>query len=163
MTDPIIESLPPAAECIEAVRAWLLDLPQQPKAYLHTFGCQLNVADGEKLAGLLTQMGYAITEEIGEASLILYNTCAVRENAEDRVFGTLGSIKHLKTENPGLILCVTGCMTAQETVAEKLRKSYPYVDIVLGSSAVQRLPTVSFSRALRTPYTTSAPASIAFK
>lgn len=145
MTDPITESLPPAAECIEAVRTWLLDLPQQPKAYLHTFGCQLNVADGEKLAGLLTEMGYAITEEISEASLILYNTCAVRENAEDRVFGTLGSIKHLKTEHPGLILCVTGCMTAQESVAEKLRKSYPYVDVVLGSSAVQRLPQMLYA------------------
>lgn len=131
--------LPPAEECIRAVREWLSERPEQPLAYLHSFGCQLNVADGEKLTGILTAMGYGITDDVTKASLILYNTCAVREHAEDRVFGTLGSIKRLKTENPGLILCVTGCMTAQQSVADKIARSYRYVDIVLGSSAVQRL------------------------
>ncbi|MCR5718146.1 MAG: tRNA (N6-isopentenyl adenosine(37)-C2)-methylthiotransferase MiaB [Oscillospiraceae bacterium] len=126
--------------CIRTVRAWTDSLPQKPLAYVHTFGCQLNAADGEKLCGLLQEMGYGMTDSTQQASLILYNTCAVRENAEDRVFGTLGSIKKLKLENPALVLCVTGCMTAQPTVAEKLRKSYPYVDIVLGSNAVQKLP-----------------------
>ena len=127
-------------EQIRTVRAWTEAFPQTPLAYVHTFGCQLNVADGEKLTGLLQAMGYGTTDTVENASLILYNTCAVRENAEDRVFGTLGSIKKLKLENPALILCVTGCMTAQPSVAEKLRKSYPYVDIVLGSNAVQKLP-----------------------
>ncbi|MBP0974096.1 MAG: tRNA (N6-isopentenyl adenosine(37)-C2)-methylthiotransferase MiaB [Oscillospiraceae bacterium] len=131
---------------MRTVREWLAQRPEQPLAYLHSFGCQLNVADGEKLTGLLEAMGYGMTGDPAEASLILYNTCAVRENAEDRVFGTLGSIKHLKTANPGLILCVTGCMTAQESVAEKLRRSYPYVDIVLGSSAVQRLPQMLYAK-----------------
>ena len=139
------ERYPETAECIRAVREWLSERPSQPLAYLHTFGCQLNVADGEKLAGLLQEMGYAMTDDVNAASLILYNTCAVRENAEDRVFGTIGSIKKRKSENPGLILCVTGCMTAQKTVAEKIRRSYPYVDIVLGSSAVQKLPQMLYA------------------
>ncbi len=137
--------LPETAECIRAVRGWLEERPVQPLAYLHTFGCQLNVADGEKLSGLLQEMGYGITDDVNAASLILYNTCAVRENAEDRVFGTLGSIKRRKQENPGLILCVTGCMTAQQTIADKIRQSYPYVDIVIGSSAVQKLPQMLYA------------------
>ncbi|MBR3629652.1 MAG: tRNA (N6-isopentenyl adenosine(37)-C2)-methylthiotransferase MiaB [Oscillospiraceae bacterium] len=146
MTDPQLAGLPETEACIRAVREWLSQRPEQPLAYLHSFGCQLNVADGEKLTGLLMAMGYGMTEEPEKASLILYNTCAVRENAEDRVFGTLGSIKHLKTQNPALILCVTGCMTAQESVAEKIRRSYPYVDIVIGSSAVQRLPQMLYAK-----------------
>ena len=139
------EQYPETSECIRAVREWIAERPVQPLAYLHTFGCQLNVADGEKLAGLLQEMGYAMTDDVTAASLILFNTCAVRENAEDRVFGTIGSIKKRKTENPGLILCVTGCMTAQKSVAEKIRQSYPYVDIVLGSSAVQKLPQMLYA------------------
>lgn len=137
--------LPSPEECIRAIREWLSERPGQPLAYLHSFGCQLNVADGEKLTGILTAMGYGMTEDVTKASLILYNTCAVREHAEDRVFGTLGSIKKLKTENPGLILCVTGCMTAQQSVADKIATSYPYVDIVLGSSAVQRLAQMLYA------------------
>ena len=139
------EQYPETSECIRAVREWIAERPVQPLAYLHTFGCQLNVADGEKLAGILQEMGYAMTDDVTAASLILFNTCAVRENAEDRVFGTIGSIKKRKTENPGLILCVTGCMTAQKSVAEKIRQSYPYVDIVLGSSAVQKLPQMLYA------------------
>lgn len=138
-------NLPETAECIRAVREWLGERPAKPLAFLHTFGCQLNVADGEKLSGLLQEMGFGTTDDPEEASLILYNTCAVRENAEDRVFGTIGSIKKRKRENPGLILCVTGCMTAQPSVADKLKKSYPYVDIVLGSNAVSQLPQMLYA------------------
>ncbi len=144
-TKPESVGLPSTEDCIKAIRVWLAGCPSQPLAYLHSFGCQLNTADGEKLAGLLTAMGYAMTDDVQQASLILYNTCAVRENAEDRVFGTLGSIKKLKRENPGLILCVTGCMTAQPQIADKIAQSYPYVDIVLGSSAVQRLPQMLYA------------------
>lgn len=140
-----LTGLPAAEDCIRDICAWLTERPVQPLAYLHSFGCQLNAADGEKLTGLLTAMGYAMTDDVQQASLILYNTCAVRENAEDRVFGTLGSIKKLKKENAGLILCVTGCMTAQPQIAEKIAQSYPYVDIVLGSSAVQRLPQMLYA------------------
>ncbi len=157
-----LEHLPTTPECIRNVREWLGERPAKPLAYVHTFGCQLNVADGEKLSGLLQEMGYALTDDPEKASLILYNTCAVRENAEDRVFGTLGNIKRRKQEDPGLIIAVTGCMTAQEQVAEKLKRSYPFVDIVLGSNAVARLPQMLYAhmQGLRHAWDTAVSADI---
>ena len=140
-----LNDLPSTDECIKAVRNWISQFPEQPLAYIHSFGCQLNVADGEKISGILKSLGYGLTDIPEKASLILYNTCAVRENAENHVFGTLGSIKKLKQQNPGLILCVVGCMTAQKQVAEKIRKSYPYVDIVLGTSALNRLAQLLYA------------------
>ena len=110
------------------------------KAYVRSFGCQLNVSDGEKIKGLLKQMGYVFTEDEHEADLIILNTCAVRENAEDRVFGIVGSMKKLKELKPSLIIGIAGCMTAQEHIAGRIRKSYPQVDIVLGTSAISALP-----------------------
>lgn len=136
---------PEREECIRIVREWISERPEQPLAYLHSFGCQLNEAEGEKLRGVLRSMGYGFTEDLHSASLILFHTCAVRENAEDRVFGTLGSIKKLKEEDPARILCVTGCMTAQPHIAEKIRRSYRYVDIVLGTSAVSKLPQMLYA------------------
>ena len=112
----------------------------QPKAYIRSFGCQLNVSDGEKIKGLLRQMGYSFTEDEHEADLIILNTCAVRESAEDRVFGIVGSMKKLKELKPSLIIGIAGCMTAQSHIAEKIKKSYPQVDIVLGTSAISALP-----------------------
>lgn len=110
------------------------------KAYVRSFGCQLNVSDGEKIKGLLKQIGYSFTENENEADLIILNTCAVRESAEDRVFGIIGSMKKLKELNPSLIIGVSGCMTAQEHIAEKIKKSYPQVSFVLGTSAINSLP-----------------------
>lgn len=110
------------------------------KAYVRSFGCQLNVSDGEKIKGQLRKMGYDFTEEESEADLIILNTCAVRESAEDRVFGIVGSMKKLKELKPSLIIGIAGCMTAQEHIAEKIKKSYPQVDIVLGTSAINALP-----------------------
>ena len=109
-------------------------------AYVRSFGCQLNVSDGEKLKGLLKKMGYGFTEDESAADLIILNTCAVRENAEDRVFGIVGSMKKLKELKPSLIIGIAGCMTAQSHVAEKIKKSYPQVDFVLGTSAINGLP-----------------------
>lgn len=110
------------------------------KAYVRSFGCQLNVSDGEKIKGLLKQIGYSFTENENEADLIILNTCAVRESAEDRVFGIIGSMKKLKELNPSLIIGVSGCMSAQEHIAEKIKKSYPQVSFVLGTSAINSLP-----------------------
>ena len=110
------------------------------KAYVRSFGCQLNVSDGEKIKGQLRKMGYTFTEDEHEADLIILNTCAVRESAEDRVFGIVGSMKKLKELNPSLIIGIAGCMTAQEHIAEKIKRSYPQVDIVLGTSAINALP-----------------------
>ncbi|MBP5362301.1 MAG: tRNA (N6-isopentenyl adenosine(37)-C2)-methylthiotransferase MiaB [Ruminococcus sp.] len=109
-------------------------------AYVRSFGCQLNTSDGEKIKGLLKKMGYGFTDDESEADLIILNTCAVRENAEDRVFGIVGSMKKLKELNPELIIGIAGCMTAQSHIAEKIKKSYPQVDFVLGTSAINALP-----------------------
>lgn len=112
------------------------------KAYVRSFGCQLNVSDGEKIKGVLKKIGYGFTEDEREADIIILNTCAVRESAEDRVFGIIGSMKKLKEEKPSLIIGIAGCMTAQKHISEKIRKSYPQVDFVMGTSAINSLPSL---------------------
>ena len=87
-----------------------------PKAFIHTYGCQGNVADSERIKGMLSKMGYTMTEEKEDADLILYNTCAIREHAEDRVFGNVGAIKKLKQSNPNLIIALCGCMMQREHI-----------------------------------------------
>ena len=111
-----------------------------PLALVHSFGCQQNAADGEKLRGMLAEMGYGFTDALEEADLILYNTCAVRENAEKRVLGTVGALKHYKRQKPELLIALVGCMTQQQSVADKLKRSYPQVDIVAGADAWASLP-----------------------
>ncbi len=107
---------------------------------LMTYGCQMNVHDSENIAGMLEQMGYTATDREQEADVILLNTCAVRENAEDKVFGTIGRLKQLKLENPELILGVCGCMSQEEAVVHRLLQSYPYVDLIFGTHNIHRLP-----------------------
>ena len=111
-----------------------------PLAMVRTYGCQQNVADSEKLKGQLEQMGFSFTEDETQADLILFNTCAVRENAEYRVYGNVGNLKNIKREKPSLIIAVCGCMMEQEHVAEKIRQSYPYVNLVFGTHVIHRLP-----------------------
>ena len=123
---------------IEQIRLKFAD--SYPKAYVRSFGCQQSVSDGEKIKGLLSLMGCDFTEDENEADIIILNTCAVRENAEDRVFGIVGSMKKLKELKPSLIIGIAGCMTAQSHVAEKIKKSYPQVDFVMGTSAISALP-----------------------
>ncbi len=113
-----------------------------PKAFVHTYGCQGNVADSERIKGQLSMMGYTMTEEKEEADLILYNTCAIREHAEDRVFGNVGAIKKLKQSNPNLIIALCGCMMQQTHIREKLQKSYPFVDIVFGTHNQHKVPEI---------------------
>ena len=117
-----------------------------PKAKVVTFGCQQNVSDSEKLKGMLISCGYILTEDETEADFIIFNTCAVRGHAEDRVYGNIGKVKQLKALNPKLIACVCGCMAQQETVAEKIKKSYPYIDIVFGTQVFHRLPEFIYRR-----------------
>ena len=114
-------------------------------AYVHSYGCQANVAEGEKLKGVLAEIGYGFTEDIGLADLILLNTCAVREGAEDRVLGNVGALKQHKRRNPDLIIGLCGCMMQQAAVVERLRRSYPYVDLVFGTNAIHRLPQMLHS------------------
>jgi tRNA-2-methylthio-N6-dimethylallyladenosine synthase len=111
------------------------------KNYLiETYGCQMNVHDSETIAGILERMGYSRTEREEDADIILLNTCAIRENAEDKVFGELGRLKQLKLENPDLILGVCGCMSQEEVVVGRILKSYQHVDLIFGTHNIHRLP-----------------------
>jgi len=116
-----------------------------PMAFIRTYGCQQNVADGEKIKGILAEMGFSFTEEPEKADFILFNTCAVREHAEDRVFGNVGALKNVKRRNPSVLIAVCGCMTEQEHVAERLKKSFPFVDIVFGTHMIHRLPEMMYT------------------
>jgi len=115
-------------------------------ACVYSYGCQLNFSDGEKIKGMLMKMGFGFTEEPEKADLVIFNTCAVRENAEDRVFGNLGNLKRLKEDNPEMIIGLCGCMAELENVVERIKKSYPYVDIVFGTSALDRLPKLIYQK-----------------
>lgn len=107
---------------------------------IRTYGCQMNSHDSETMAGILEALGYQSTEEEQESDIILFNTCAIRENAEDKVFGELGRLKHLKLEKPDLILGVAGCMSQEEKVVNKLLKSYQHVDLIFGTHNIHRIP-----------------------
>ena len=117
---------------------------RKPRAVAHTFGCQQNFADTERIAGMLSEMGYELTEDVNEADFILYNTCAVREHAEARALGNVGALTHVKKAHPETVIALCGCMVQQEQVAEKVRKSYPHVDLVFGTHALRRFPELLF-------------------
>lgn len=112
----------------------------RPKACVITFGCQQNVNDSERIKGMLYTCGYDMTDTPEIADFIIFNTCAVRGHAEDRVYGNVGATKKYKKENKDLIVAVCGCMVQQETVAEKFKNSYPYVNMVFGTQVLYRLP-----------------------
>ena len=115
-----------------------------PRAFVHTYGCQGNVADGERIKGMLAEMGYTFTDTVENADLVLYNTCAVREHAEDRVFGNVGALKNRKAARPGMVVALCGCMMQQPRVAEKIRRSYSFVDLVFGTHVIHRLPELLY-------------------
>ena len=118
----------------------LIGLGEGKYYHLKTYGCQGNLADSEKMAGLLEKMGYQKTDNDETADVIIFNTCAIRENAENRVFGELGRIKNLKKLKPSLIMALCGCMAQEEKVVEALKKKYPQVDIVFGTHNIHKLP-----------------------
>lgn len=107
--------------------------------FILTMGCQLNENDSEKLAGMLYDMGYSEASSMENADIIVFNTCCVRENAEERLFGKLGEIKNLK-DKKDLIIAIGGCMMQEKEMSAKIKKSYPYVDIVFGTHTLQNLP-----------------------
>lgn len=115
-----------------------------PLAHVHSFGCQQNVSDGEKIKGMLAQMGYGFSQSPEGADLVLFNTCAVRENAEDRVFGNVGALKKAKKANPDMLIGVCGCMVQQEHITMKLRRSYPNVDIIFGTHVLHTMPQIIY-------------------
>lgn len=113
---------------------------QMPRYYIETWGCQMNEEDSEKLAGMLKKMGYTGTLKREEASVIIFNTCCVRENAELKVYGNVGALKKLKEANPELIIAICGCMMQQKGVADEIMKKFPHVDIVFGTHNAYKFP-----------------------
>ena len=124
----------------EKIRGMFAAREAHPVACVDTFGCQQNVADGQKLMGMLEVCGFTFTEDPKEADLVILNTCAVREHAEDRVFGNLGILTHTKKENPEQVICLCGCMAQEERVSQRIKKSYPHVDLVFGPHALWKFP-----------------------
>lgn len=118
----------------------LQTLGEGRRYYIRTYGCQMNEHDTEVMKGMLEQMGFEPTEEKAEADFILLNTCAIRENAEDKVFGELGHLKTLKQEKPSLLLGVCGCMSQEEAVVNRIMQKHPFVDVIFGTHNIHRLP-----------------------
>ena len=146
-------------EYIKKVKEINLKRDEIPLAHVHSFGCQQNVSDGEKIKGMLALMGYGFTSETENADLILFNTCAVRENAEDRVFGNIGALKKLKAAKKDLIIAVGGCMVQQEHIAARMRKSFPQVDIIFGTHVMHELPRMIYEKLSENRRTLSIPDS----
>ena len=109
------------------------------KYYILTMGCQLNENDSEKICGMLEEMGYKPTEKYEESDLVIFNTCCVRENAEDKLFGKLGELKKVK-EQRGTIIAIGGCMMQEKHITDKIGESYPYTDIIFGTHTLHRFP-----------------------
>lgn len=107
--------------------------------YIETFGCQMNVHESEKLAGILVKMGYAETKERAQAHVIVFNTCCIRDTAEKKIFGNIGELKILKRQDKSRIIVIVGCMTQQEGMAEVIATKFPFVDIILGTSNIHLL------------------------
>ena len=124
----------------EKIKAMFAAREAHPVACVDTFGCQQNVADGQKLMGMLETCGFTFTQDPREADLVILNTCAVREHAEQRVFGNLGVLTHTKKENPEQVICLCGCMAQEERVSRRVKESYRHVDLVFGPHALWRFP-----------------------
>ena len=116
-----------------------LNKGKELKYNILTMGCQLNENDSEKLCGMLEQMGYIRTDKSEEADISLFNTCCVRENAEDRLFGKLGELKKIK-EKTGMIIAIGGCMMQEKHITDKIKESYPFVDILFGTHTLHKFP-----------------------
>ena len=118
----------------------------QPLANVVTFGCAQNENDSEKIKGLLVQLGYSMTDTLENSDIVIYNTCAIRENAELKIFGNIGKLKALKAANPDMIVAVCGCMVMQQHIVDKIKKSYPFVDIVFGVNNLEILPLLMYKK-----------------
>ena len=138
------EQLRQQQEYADKVKNWWLSQGRQPSVYIDTYGCQQNEADSERMLGVLLDMGYIEQGEAEGADLIIINTCAVREHAEQRVFGNIGALTHTKRRHPDQKIFLTGCMAGQDSVVSRLKKSYPHVDGVFTSHAQWQLPEILY-------------------
>lgn len=118
---------------------------EKPLAYIRTYGCQQNVADSEKIKGMLAIAGFDFVDAPDDADFILFNTCAVREHAEDRVFGNVGALKALKRRYPQTLIALCGCMMEQEHIANRIYKSFPFVSLVFGTHSLHHFPELVYS------------------
>ena len=110
------------------------------RALVDTFGCQQNVADSQYIMGMLEAMGCSFTDDPAQADVVVLNTCAIRDHAEKRVYGNLGALTHTKKANPAQVICLCGCMAQEPRVSERIKKSYPHVDLVFGPQALWKFP-----------------------
>ena len=146
------------------INAYWRDRDVTPLAYVETYGCQQNEADSERIRGLLVESGYAITNNAEGADVVVMNTCAIREHAEQRVFGNLGALTHYKRRHSRMKIFLCGCMAGQEKVVERIKRSYPYVDGVFSTHHLWRFPELLhrvLTTGKRTYFTQDEPGSIA--
>lgn len=139
------EEMAQQREYIYKIRKNIENRSVRPLAFVETYGCQQNSSDSEKIKGMLYDMGYDFCDKASEADFILYNTCAVRENAELRVFGNLGALKNIKRKREDVIIAVCGCMMQQEHIANKIKSRYKHVDLVFGTHALYRFPQLLYN------------------
>ena len=123
---------------------WLRQASLGKTYYIETYGCQMNVHDSERIAGILCSIGFEEAPNMDKADLIIFNTCCVRENAERKVFGNVGALKQRKTRQKGLVIAVCGCMMQQKPVAEKLARTFRFVDIIFGTKQMHELPEMLY-------------------
>ena len=131
-------------EFTEKIHAMHQARGRTPLALVDTFGCQQNVADSQHILGMLRDMGCEFTDDAARADIVVMNTCAIRDHAEKRVYGTLGALTHTKKQNPEQIICLCGCMAQRPEVAEKVRTSYRHVDLVFGPQALWKFPELLY-------------------
>ena len=124
--------------CSNYVKKLKEELGHKPTCCVTTFGCQMNSRDSEKLVGILEKVGYEVIEEETKADFVIYNTCTVRDNANQRVYGRLGALNHQKKKNPNMKIALCGCMMQEDTVIEKLKKSYRFVDLIFGTHNIYK-------------------------
>ena len=147
----------------DKISAYWLTENRTPIAYVETYGCQQNEADSEKLRGYLAQCGYAIAHEAEGADVVIMNTCAIREHAEQRVFGNLGALTHTKKRHPAQKIFLCGCMAGETKVSERIKKSYPFVDGVFSTHHLWQFPEILWNvlnRKKRQFYVQDEPGSI---
>ena len=150
--------------CCDKIAAYWQTRNRTPIAYVETYGCQQNEADSEKLRGYLTQAGYAIGSEAEGADVVIMNTCAIREHAEQRVFGNLGALTHTKRRHPEQKIFLCGCMAGETKVSDRIQKSYPHVDGVFSTHHLWQFPEILWNvltRKKRQFYIADEPGSIA--
>lgn len=133
------------AKCRQYVTGQTKRLGHVPSFFIQTFGCQMNAKDSEKLAGILEMSGF-IPSKSEEADLVVYNTCTVRENANTKVYGRIGYLGNLKKKNPNMMIALCGCMMQEEHAVEKIKKSYPFVDIIFGTHNIFQLAELLYQR-----------------